>query len=271
MTTRRAAALLRTELRLLASRGAARAVLLVALFVGVGAVLAAWRVHAWGAAGPRFNGQSVSELVQLDGAVVSGWALRARNFFVLPMLLVLATAAGFAGDREDRTLRDTLLQPMAREALLAARLGALGILAALSLVATLVPSVALGLAAFGLPHDPADLGALGLGYAASLPSDVALVLAAATLSLWLRGTGSVVVALLLLLAADAGVRGACAVLGMLGVHGTEQVANLTFARALGAWEGWNGSWDLGAMVALAGWIAGLGLLVARRFRTLDVC
>jgi hypothetical protein len=273
VTRAQGGALLRTELRLLAARGAARAVMVVAAAIGVGAVLVAWRIHAWGGAGPQINGQSVSKLVALDGVVVAGWALRARNFFVLPMLLVLATASGLAGDREQRTLRDTLLQPVPREGLLAARLGAVVLLSAASLLATLVPALTLGLAVFGTPSGgPAGgPGSLLLGYAATLPSDVALVLAAAALSLWLRGTGSVVVALVLLLAVDAGVRGVCTVLRMLGVAGTDAVANLTFARALGVWEGWSGAWDPGAFTALGAWIVGLGLLVARRFRTLDVC
>ncbi len=265
------AQLLRTELRLLLSRGSTRAALVVALGVGIVPVLAGLKMQSMGPGGPSLNGVPVNELVKLDGVTVAGWALQGRNFFVLPLFLVLAAAASFAEDLHDRTLREVLLRPVSRVQVLVARWGALAVLSAVTLVLTCVPSVSLGLAVFGMPAfgQPTVLDVLG-GYAASFLSDLGLLALTTLVALFLKNAGSVVASLILLLGVDMGARLALKGLAMLGMEGARVLVPWTFADALACWEGWKGGWSIAQLLAVVAWTAGLGLLAAVRLRRMDV-
>ena len=263
--------LFRTEARLLLSRGSTRAALVVALLVGIVPVLVGLKMQSMGPGGPSLNGVPVNQLVKLDGVTVAGWALQGRNFFVLPLFLVLATAASFAEDLHDRTLREVLLRPLSRVQLLLARWSALAALSVATLLLTCLPSLSLGLAVFGMPAfgQPGVLDVVG-GYAASFLSDLGLLALTTLVALFLKNAGSVVASILLLLGIDMGVRLALKGLGMLGMEGARVLVPWTFADALACWEGWKGEWSIAQLVAVVAWTAGLALLASVRLRRMDV-
>jgi ABC-type transport system involved in multi-copper enzyme maturation permease subunit len=263
--------LLRTEVRLLLSRGSARAALAVALVVGIVPVLAGLKMQGMGPGGPSLNGVPVNQLVQLDGVTVAGWALQGRNFFVLPLFLVLATAASFAEDLHDRTLREVLLRPLSRVDLLVARWGALAALSAATLLLTCVPSLALGLALFGMPAfgQPEVVDVVG-GYAASFLSDLGLLALTTLVALFLKNAGSVVASLILILGLDMGVRLVLKGLKMLGMESATALVPWTFGDALACWEGWKDAWSIQQLLAVLAWTAALALLSSVRLRRMDV-
>ncbi|HND33873.1 MAG TPA: ABC transporter permease subunit, partial [Myxococcota bacterium] len=139
------------ELRKTFSKGSGIAALIVALLVGILTAAAVYQVqHMEGAS---INGTSVSELVTVDAVQIAGYALRVRNFFVLPMFLVLGMAGSVAGELSDRTLRELLVRPVSRASVLFAKLTASGILSLITLTLTLLPAFALGALLFGLPKE----------------------------------------------------------------------------------------------------------------------
>lgn len=263
------------ETRKTFTRGSAMAALAIAALVGILTVGVLWKVSTMGE-GAQINGANVADLVKTSAVQAAGWALWARNFFVLPLFILLATASSVAGEHGDRTLRELIVRPVPRWSVLAAKLLALSALSAATLVLTLVPSLGLGFAAFGNPvapqasaDTPTILALLG-GYAASFLSDLGLVAVTMLVSLLVSSVGGVVVAVALLLMADAGLRGALWVLGKVGVQQAETLIPWTFGNALGAWEGWSQGWAWPQFAALGVFIAGSLAACALRFQRMDV-
>ena len=151
------------------------------------------------------NGQACTNFLQTDAVGASGYALFVRNFFVLPMLLFLATASSVAGERANGTLRELVVRPVPRWSILAAKTVALWALSIFTLVGTFLASILLGWAIFAEPAAGAAAGSVVrvfLGYAASFVSDVALIALGLALATFMRSVGGVVVSLLLLLMVD---------------------------------------------------------------------
>ncbi len=252
------------ELRLLASRKSAQAVLVVSVLVGLAAVLAgvAWRAFA-----PVPPAGVVVDL-RGSGVQVAGWALTLRNFFVLPLLLVLATASSFAGDLEDRSLRELLLAPVTRSTVLATRMAALGALAAASNLATLLVAIPLGGVVLGMG---ADVGRVTLGYGASILSDLGLLAAATFVALLTRSTSGTVVTLTFGLAADMAVRSALRSSAMLAVFGVtlpfapDRLVPFTLGAALSCWDGWEGGFEIAKFFGLFLWGSLFVVLARARF------
>jgi ABC-2 type transport system permease protein len=257
---------LREELRLLASRGSARAALAGSVLAGIAAVVA---VAAWRRMAPEVP-DGVMALPRGSGVTAAGWALSLRNFFVLPLLLAHATAASLAGDGADRTLREVLLAPVGRARVLLVRLVAIGVLAATCTVLTLLTSLLPAALAFGTGE---PVGRLLLGYLASAASDVGLLAAAACLALWVRSTTGSVLALAFALAVDLAVRGALRAAGGLasmgvasGLASAQALVPYTFGAALAGWEGWEGGFEAGPFVGLVAWTTAFTLLAVSRIR-----
>ncbi len=200
----------------------------------------------------------------LNAVQCAGWALKARNFFVLPLFLLLSASSTVAGELAERTLREDLVRPIPRWSALAARIAGTGALAATTLVVTAALSFLPGLLLFGLPVDgsvPVDyptVGHLALGYLASFASDVGLIAITVMLSLIVRSVGGVVVTLVLVLMADKVV--------YWGLEALNQAATIfkapslafandlvpwTLGNALGCWEGWQTAFEPMRFVALA--------------------
>lgn len=243
------------ELRKLYSRGTGIGALVIAALVGVGAVAVMYQAGHNDTA--QINGASLAQIVKLNAIECSGWALTARNFFVLPLFLLLAAASSVAGEIGERTLREDLVRPIPRWSALAARMIAAASLAAVTLLVTGALSFLPGLVLFGLPAPgavPVDyptVGQLALGYLASFASDVGLIAIAVLLSLIVRSVGGVVVTLVLVLMADWALRGLLYVLNMASVAFAAKLQPWTLGNALGCWQGWSSEFEPMRFVALA--------------------
>jgi hypothetical protein len=254
----------REELRLLLSRGSARAALVLSVLIGVLAVLAAVVWRRWAPEVPP----GVPQVPRSSAVFAAGLALNMRNFFVLPLLLAHATAASFAGDHADRTLRELLLSPVSRTRVLTARWSALATLAAACGALTLAVSLLVGAPLLGLGE---PLGRLLLGYCANVGSDLGLLAAASAVALWSRGPASALMLFVLGLGADFLLRQGLRVLGGLVSMGATSLAfapklvPFTFGAALACWEGWDGGFVPSAFVGLFVWTLACVLVARYRF------
>lgn len=270
------------ELRKLYSRPSTVATLVAAFALGVAAVgLVTWLKGS----DASINGKAVSEVLTISGVDVAGYALRARNFFFLPMFLVLAMASSVAGELSDQTLRDALCRPISRASALWARLIAVQSLSALSLLLTLVPALGGGLLVFGMPvapvagsaptpaellAAPASLPMLVAGYACTIFTDLGWLSLALLASLYLRSVGGVLVGVLFVLGLDTALRGLFWILEKVQISWAHTAAQFTLGNGLDAWSGWSGGWEPGRFVALAVIIAAAQVLALRRFQKMDV-
>jgi ABC-2 type transport system permease protein len=252
------------------TRGSGIAALAIALLVGVFTVGA---VYGAKHSGMQLNGADASEVIKVTGVQVAGYALTVRNFFVLPMFLLLAAASAVAGEYGDRTLRELVVRPVPRWSILAAKLVALTLLSLTTLVLTLVPALGLGLALFGTTLDgettPSVISLLG-GYGATLLSDVGLHALGMLASLFLTSVGGVVVGVVMLLLGDLGLRGVLFAAGQLGVKAAEALVPWTLGNALACWKGWESGWNPSQFGALAAWTAISLAAAIATFRRIDV-
>lgn len=262
------------EIRKVFTRGAAIGALSIALAVGVGAVLLMHQVQSLGEGGPSVNGASLSQLWTPSGLAVSGGALQARNFFILPLFLLLASASSVGGEISDRTMRELLVRPVPRWSVLLAKLLALSLLSMASLVVTLIPSLGLGSALFGLlpagATEGPSVGDLLGGYGASFLSDIGLLALGMAASMVLRSVGGTVVAVVLVLGVDVAIRGVVSLLSMFGVTEAAKIEPWLLGNALGCWEGWKEGWAVEPFGALAVFTAIFCAFGVARFRSMDV-
>jgi ABC-type transport system involved in multi-copper enzyme maturation permease subunit len=214
------------------------------------------------------NGLPLEQILQVSGATVTGWALRARNFFLLPLLLLWAAGASFAGELKDHTLREQLVRPVPRWSVMLAKLLALGVLSGITLAVTGLLAAGLGALLFGVDG---DWLALALGYLASWPSDIGLLCMGILVAVWIRNVAGVVVGVVLYLAFDLVARLLLSLIGKLpSVAVAGDIARFMPGEALAAWEGYLGDWSWMSFAGLALLIA-LCLAVALvRFVRMDV-
>lgn len=271
MTPSHILAIFVAELRKVFSRGSGLTSLVLSVLLPLAVLAVFWEVlHA---EGPMVNGQMLSSMVTASAVEATGWTLRVRNFFVLPLLLVLAISASIAGERADRTLRDALARPVSRTVVVLARVAAVATLAGVTLLVSGTIGFLGGLALFGQPAgtwmvmDQPSVVRLALGFAATFLSDLGLIALTAAVASFLESVAGVVVALVFLLIADFAWR---SVLGLARLwfgmvdqgaaaagaaeSGTAQlVATLeawTLGNALGAWEGWAETFEPARFAAL---------------------
>lgn len=240
----------KAELSVIFRRGTGLAVLVVAALVGV--ICLAGLQMLKGGMEVSSNGTPVSQLIQYSGGDAAGIALRGRNFFVLPMFLLLATGNALATEREDHTLRELLVRPVSRWSVVVVKFLALLTLSVASLVCSFVPSMLGGLALY---QELGPVSDVLLGYAASALSDAGLIglgLLAGTL---VRGAGGVVVSVIGFLMVDLALRAFLWVMDKVGVEGAATFGDWLPGKALAAWEDWSTGFLWQPFV-------GLGLLIA---------
>ena len=244
--------MLRVETRAVVTRAAGLAALAVAVVVPVlllaGLAALKFKLEA---AGDAQQNQMLAQYFQGTAADAAGLALRARNFFVLPMFLLLATGGTLAGELADHTLRELLVRPVPRWSVVVAKFGALMALSLATLVLTGVPAVLGSLLLF---PEPGALTDLALGFAASALSDAGLIALGLLVGTIVRGTGGVVVAVVFGLMIDVAARGVMFVLAKVGFPQLDAVRELLPGSALAAWEGWTDGFQTQPFV-------GLGLLL----------
>lgn len=235
------------ELRTVFQRRTGIAVLAVALLVPI-AVLGAIALIKARTVGLTVQNMPADQLLQFTAAEAAGWALRGRNFYVLPLFLLLATGEAFAAEREEHTLRELLVRPVPRWSVLAVKFLALVALSLASLALSLAPSLVGG---FAISQDAGPIVDLLLGYLASAASDAGLIALGLLAGTFVRGAGGVVVSVIALLMVDMGARGLLWIMGKVQVTWAEQVGGLLPGASLAAWEGWKDGWAWQPFVGLA--------------------
>lgn len=252
-------AMLKAELSVVFRRGTGVAVLIVGALVGVVSILGLQFLK--GQMDMTANGQPVAQLIQYSGGDAAGLALRGRNFFVLPMFLLLATGNALATEREDHTLRELLVRPVPRWSVVMVKFLALLALSVASLVMSLLPSFGGGLALYGELGPAQDVL---LGYAASALSDAGLIALGLLAGTLVRGAGGVVVSVIGLLMVDLALRAFLWVLDKVGVVGAAALGDYLPGKALAAWEDWSTGFLWQPFASLALLISvGLGLTIFR--------
>ena len=258
----RQASLVHAELYKIVSRTSGRVGLAVAGLVSVVSVLAlhqASRVQ-----GASVNEQPLADVMSFDGYTALAWSLMGRNFFVLPLILLMVTAQLLAGEWAERTLRSALVRPVARAEILAAKFGALAIYSALTLLLTAGLTAAAAGALFGITE---PMGPVIAGFAASWICDLGLIALGLALSVSLRSVVGVVVGAALFLMGDMALRALLRLLDMMNVVDAERWIPFFPGNALDAWNGYQGDWSPEAFAGLAALIAVslvIGLLVFQR-------
>lgn len=235
------------ELKTVFTRRTGLAVLTVALGVPV-LVLGSIALIKGRAVGLTVQNTPADQLMQFTAAEAAGWVLRGRNFFVLPLFLLLATGEALASEREAHTLRELLVRPVPRWSVLAAKFLALLALSGASLALSLLPGLAGG---FALNPEPGPVIDLLLGYLASAASDAGLIALGLMAGTFVRGAGGVVVSVIALLMLDGGARGLLWIMDKVNVSWAEQAGGLLPGAALAAWQGWSGGWAWQPFVGLA--------------------
>jgi len=258
------------ELQAVFGRWSGKAALVLSVLIPLAAAAAKLGLESQ-ASEASFNGMPIDQMLDLTAVGVLDWSLTARNAFLLPALLVLATAASVSGELGDNTLRAVLCRPVSRVSVMAAKLSALSILSLVSLALSFLPGVIAGVSLYGLPEDT-GLGPIALGYAASWLSDLGLIAMTLAISVFLRNVGGVVVLLILYLMIDKAFGLMLKGLGVIGVDGAAVAQKYLPGNALACWEGWNAAdgWDPNQFAALALLFAVTLGVSLTRFQRMDV-
>ncbi len=258
--------MIRAELRAVLGRTSGKVALIFGLLIPlVVAVLLAWFQQK--TVDARFNGMPISQLADLTIRGLAGYALMVRNMVVLPLLLVLATAASVAGERRDNTLREVAVRPVSRWSIVLAKAISLLALSAGTLVLTLVPSLGLGAALF---ESSGGIDRVLLGYLTCLGTDLGLICLAMLAGSFVRSVGGVVVLLVLLMLGDLAARMLLTVAGNLGAEGALAIVEYFPGAALDAWEGWKDGFVGKQMAGLGLLIVGSFSATALRFTRMDI-
>lgn len=265
--------ILRVETWKTVTRGSGLACLVLSVVVPLAALAVLWELlHAEAL---TVNGSPIASQLSGNAVEAAGWALRARNFFVIPLMLVLATALGISGERADRTLREVLVRPIPRWAALAARVLSVSALAGISLLLSALVGVGGAFLLFGMADVPVaamdqpSLLRLGLGFASTFLSDVGLICLTAAIAAFFESVGGVVVALIFTLLADLTLRLALGGLAFLGLEQAKALEPWTLGNALGAWEGWSDGFSPARFLSLGVVIVAGVAASAARFARMD--
>lgn len=274
-------ALFQAELRKLMSRTSARVGLLLAVAIGLGLPIARGAYQLLVIQIAARNGGDVSLIPPADPTVPIYAALWLRNFFVMRVLLIMVGALSFAGEFQSRTLREDLLRPVSRPAVLMAKWAALVAWVGGGLVLTGATSTLASVIAF---PGGEGFGHLLLQYAVALLADAgfaAVVLMVAVLSRSVAGTlAGMFLFYLLDLAVAIGFGLLASLPDQVGLPpevraAAGQVSPWLPSAAFAAWNGgtiWSGGgdWSVPAFVSL-GVVTLVSLAVAIwRFERLDV-
>jgi ABC-type transport system involved in multi-copper enzyme maturation permease subunit len=221
--------LIKAEWMVVSRRGATRGLLLIA---GVLPVLVTVVLGFSSESALEFNGQKVVDMVQFSGAHSASVSLRVRHFFVLPMFILFVTGSTFASEMSDHTLRERLVRPVSRDAMLGAKIAVLVGLCTLSLAINFVVSAGLGTLWMG---SDGAWGSAIVAHILSIGTDLGLIALGLVLSTVFRSGAMVVVTGLVLFVFDKILSLGLSFLGMLGVENSALYS--TFLPSTG-WNSW---------------------------------
>ncbi len=258
--------MIRAEIRAVFGRSSGRAALVIAAVLGIIAVFGLYRAADL-AQEVQANGVPAASQIEFNLRGALGWALQFRNFFVLPLLLTLASAGSLGGELAGNTFRELLVRPVPRWSVVIAKLGALMTLSAASLGLTLATSLVAGAAVFGMAE---GLGDAFAGYAATLLCDLGLICMTLLVSSFLRSVGGVVVGLALYLMADRLLGLGLGLLSSFGKEWAGTVRDYLPGNALSFWSDWDGTFDGGKAAGLVGLIVVCLVATIVRVHKMDV-
>mgnify|MGYP000279783735 FL=1 len=259
-------AMIRAEVHAVFGRWSGRGALAVALIVGllaVGGLEAASRA----ADSVEANGSPAASLLTVDWSTCVAWALQARNFFVLPLLLVLAGASSLSGELKENTLREVLVRPVPRWSVIFAKVCALSLLSLSTLLLTSTSAVAGGFIMFAT--EESITGQLQ-GFALSWLSDIGLITMTLLVASFSRSVGGVVVGLALYLMVDWLLGALLGFIGKLGVEWAPVVQDFLPGTALQAWADWDTGFEPKRVGALVVWTLLTWVLATVRVNRMDV-
>lgn len=265
------------ELRCVYGRISGKVAIVVALLAGLSVVVAGWYFQGL-AVQMEADGMPVRSAVDLSMRGVLSLALWLRNFFVIPMILILATGSAFAAERGDRTLREVFVRPVPRWSVIAAKVTALMSLSAATLVCTALPAALGGglLFGFGPDEDAIVLSTdftvvdVLLGYLASWASDLGLIFLVILASAFSSRVAGVVVGVIAFLMLDAGARGLLGLMNTFGVDWAGPVGGFMPGASLAAWEGYKSGWEMEPVLGLVLLISTCAAVSLWRFDRMDV-
>ena len=264
----------RVETRKLLSRTLGRVGLLVALLPFLFMPLT---LHSFGASEMMVNGTPMGEMYSATAPEGLSWSVWTRNFWLIRLFIVALAAQSLAGELVQGTLRDDLMQPVRRGAVVAAKWAALVTWDIIAMSLGVLLGAGLGMGLFGTSDGWTDpLLAAGVSILCDA-AIAALALAAATLT---RSVAMTLVAVLLALLLDFMTGIALTVAAMVAevadvpllLESTLQLRPWLPSSAFNAWSSFGGTdpilWQSYASLAL---ITGGCLAVAVvRFSRTDV-
>jgi ABC-type transport system involved in multi-copper enzyme maturation permease subunit len=259
-------AMIRAEVVAIFGRWSGRGALVVAIVVGllaVGGLEAASRA----ADNIEANNTPVAQMLKVDWSTSLAWALQARNFFVLPLLLVLSGASTLSGELKENTLREVLVRPVPRWSVVFAKISALSLLSLATLVLTALTATVGGAILFAT-EEPI-VGHLS-GFAMSWLSDLGLITITLLVASFSRSVGGVVVSLALYLMVDWLLGKLLGFIGQLGVDWAPVVQDILPGTALQAWADWDSGFEPKRVGALLVWIVITWALSTWRVQKMDV-
>ena len=217
----------------------------------------------------------VASMIHFDPATVMGWVLVTRDFFIMPMVLLLVTAQLFAGERANRTLRSLLVRPVPRWSVLAAKFSAVSLYAAACLALTWLIALGPSLVAF----EQGDTGVtdVSLAYLACWLSDLTFIAIAALVCTLTTSVAWAVVGTIIVMMGEWAARMGLGAANMVG--NAAGLDSLTVAgdilpwmpgSALEAWNGYQEGWEWKPFVALAVILVAVSAAALARFQRTDV-
>lgn len=266
-------------------RWSARGALILAAMIGLGIPV----LYALVTNGPMEvsnNGEMVDMGGYRHATGVVEWALYARNFFVMRVMIVLLAAVSFAGEFQSRTLREDLLRPVPRWFVLVGKMAALIVFVVLSLVVTFGTSCVFGVVMYGVGE---GWWPVVQGYVATGVTDVVFAELALCIAVLVRSVPMSIAGTVLFFVVDTAAWATLSFVYVVIEGLKEMNPNTQFnipiwlewviglrswlpSNAFGAWTGYMESvgWDFRAFLVLGAIAAVTGAISVVTFQLVDV-
>jgi len=268
------------ETRKLSRRMSARLGWIVALGVGLFAVLALLWLSG---ADIQVSGERLGTKMDTSGQVAAIWALQLRNFFILRVLIVVLGAVCFASELRSHTLREDLLRPVHRAHVLLAKWLSLCSWIVVATLLTLVASLLPGLLFMG---SSGEWSGVFLGYLVTAVADCGFATLVLLVAVLFRSVIGTIAGVFLFLLADKIISWVLVLVDMIMNSGmippqtipaqlrfiAQEVQPWLPSTAFGVWKGYpvDQPWVWQGFVVLALMTLSFLILSILRFRKIDV-
>jgi ABC-type transport system involved in multi-copper enzyme maturation permease subunit len=259
--------IVRAEAYVLSRRAGARALLAVSVVIPLAVVAGFLALNGGGESAIQFNGKPLSEIMTFSGSSAAAMALRARNFFIVPLLLLVLCGQTLASERSNHMLREQLLRPVSRARVLWSKLAVVWGLSVVSLLANALLGLGLGGLVLGMGGDWVPVLA---GHGAAVITDFSLIVFGFLLASHLRSAVGVIAVGLALLGLDWALRLGLSGLGFLGVELAPVLLSIMPGTGLQFYRVDTNALSSGAVVGLVVWTGLAVALTWRRMQRMDV-